>query len=86
MAIGNGFMSMSHLTNSLQPFIYYHGITSFEAWTKMNQACCNGTVLPYCDFYSQIGACPNQPCNKACNIQVPTVDLLSFQTILLQLN
>lgn len=67
MAVGNGFFSMRHLTNSYIPFIYYHSLISYELWTSLNQACCGGVALPYCDFDAQINGCPDgQPCNQNC--------------------
>ena len=52
MAIGNGFLDVLLLINSLVPFEYMHGLMDTSEWNELMDACCpNVTNERYCNFF-----------------------------------
>lgn len=50
-AIGNGYLDVSNLTNSLIFFGYYHGLIGPQLWSRLEKYCCGGIAAPqYCNF------------------------------------
>lgn len=54
-AIGNGYLNIQNLTNSLVHWNYYHGSIGIRQWNEIRQTCCNNTEpIESCDFSAHI--------------------------------
>lgn len=42
IAIGNGYLDVGKLSDSLVFFAYYHGLVGNTTWKKVSSSCCNG--------------------------------------------
>ncbi|GIY64714.1 lysosomal protective protein [Caerostris darwini] len=61
-AIGNGYLDVQNLTNSLIFFAYYHGLIGPKLWTSLSQYCCGGhATQETCNFADS----PSQDCQNA---------------------
>uniref|UniRef100_A0A0N5C9R6 Carboxypeptidase n=1 Tax=Strongyloides papillosus TaxID=174720 RepID=A0A0N5C9R6_STREA len=52
IAIGNGYMDIPKLQNSLVLWSEYHGRFSIDEWNSIKKECCNNKDVDTCDFYS----------------------------------
>lgn len=52
IAIGNGYMNIKALTNSLVLWTNYHGFIAVREWDNIKKLCCNGIDADHCDFAS----------------------------------
>ncbi|XP_054706314.1 lysosomal protective protein-like [Uloborus diversus] len=52
-AIGNGYLDVRNLTNSIVFFAYYHGLVENELWGRLSKFCCGGySSQDKCNFDS----------------------------------
>ena len=57
-AIGNGYLDVTNLTNSIVFFGYYHGLIGPQLWSRLESYCCGGIAAPqYCNFVSASSQC-----------------------------
>uniref|UniRef100_A0A914V0N0 Carboxypeptidase n=1 Tax=Plectus sambesii TaxID=2011161 RepID=A0A914V0N0_9BILA len=59
MAIGNGYMNVKYLTNSLVLWSNYHGLIALEDWERIKMFCCNNQDVDKCNFYSHLNTSDN---------------------------
>uniref|UniRef100_A0A914UYE8 Carboxypeptidase n=1 Tax=Plectus sambesii TaxID=2011161 RepID=A0A914UYE8_9BILA len=59
MAIGNGYMNVKHLTNSLVLWSNYHGLIALKDWENIKISCCNSTDVDKCNFYGFLNTSDN---------------------------
>lgn len=65
-AVGNGYLDVRNLTNSIVFFAYYHGLVGPQLWSRLEKYCCGGIGAPeYCNF--------NSPSSSQCNDAVSDV-------------
>lgn len=54
VAIGNGYMNIKLLTNTLVLWANYHGIIGVRDWKDLKTTCCNETLdVDECDFTTE---------------------------------
>ncbi|GBM30072.1 hypothetical protein AVEN_89888-1 [Araneus ventricosus] len=50
-AIGNGYLDVRNLTNSIVFFAYYHGLVGNTLWASLSKYCCGGFgAIETCNF------------------------------------
>uniref|UniRef100_A0A914V566 Carboxypeptidase n=1 Tax=Plectus sambesii TaxID=2011161 RepID=A0A914V566_9BILA len=64
MAIGNGYMNVKYLTNSLVLWSNYHGLIALEDWEKIKTVCCNNQDVDKCDFSAHLNTTDNMNFNS----------------------
>ncbi|VDK44978.1 unnamed protein product [Anisakis simplex] len=55
MAVGNGYMNVRDLTNSLMFIYYYHGMIGVKEWNHIKEVCCpHEPDAEKCNFYEHM--------------------------------
>lgn len=73
MAIGNGLITNSYLTNTIPPLAYNHLLVGEKIWNEMVSECCNGNAMA-CD-YDKILDGPDSSCTRKINAISITPDV-----------
>lgn len=69
IAIGNGYMDIPKLQNSLVLWSEYHGRFSIDEWNSIKKECCNNTDVDKCNFYAHFNSTTQldfYPANTKC--------------------
>jgi len=73
MAIGNGLITNTYLTNSIPPMMYNHVLVGEKIWNDMVSQCCAGNAMA-CD-YDHILDGPDSDCTRKINAISITPDI-----------
>uniref|UniRef100_A0A0N4ZC93 Carboxypeptidase n=1 Tax=Parastrongyloides trichosuri TaxID=131310 RepID=A0A0N4ZC93_PARTI len=69
IAIGNGYMDIPKLQNSLVLWSEYHGRFSIDTWNSIKTECCNNNDVDKCNFYQHFNSTTQldfYPANTKC--------------------
>jgi len=78
MAVGNGYISVPYLTNSIPPLLYEHLLVGERLWNNMSADCCKGNGME-CDYVAILNGEPSGP---DCYRQVTTIQVLPQMALL----